>query len=373
MGKCKIAKDEKVKIKYIGNFNDGTGWAKAATYNALALDMAGYDVYCEELSYNQASVILEPYIENLINKKSDTYDVVVNHVLPTEYKYISGVRNVGFISLETLTLSSVPWLKRIAMMDEIWVPNKASKYCLMDSGVDGNKVKVFNHTFNFYKTAQSDNGQRIDKLRGTFNFVFNGEFTKRKNVEALLFAFHNEFDYIEPVNLFIKTNKDANLINDFCSAVKTRMKKTGKYKNEIIISSYIDEISLLSILKDCHAFVMPSHGEAWCYPALEAMALGIPSIYTKGIGIEDFVIPNITGLPVDSKVSYCYGANDTFDDLYTSNDEWLEINVKDLQEKMRYIFESAKDQKAYLDIRRLCQEQAKKFDFTNKDITKGLL
>ncbi len=69
-----------MKIKYIGNFNDGTGWAKAATYKAIALDYAGYDVYCEELKYNNVSVILEGKIAELLDKKSDAYDVVIHHV-----------------------------------------------------------------------------------------------------------------------------------------------------------------------------------------------------------------------------------------------------------------------------------------------------
>lgn len=239
----------------------------------------------------------------------------------------------------------------------------------MDSGIDGNKVKVFNHTFNFNRTAQLDNGQRINNLKGTFNFVFNGEFTKRKNIEALLVAFHTEFDYIEPVNLFIKTNKDANTINEFCSAVRTRLKKGGRYKDEIIISDYIDEASLVSIIRDCHTFVMPSYGEAWCYPALEAMALGIPCIYTDGIGVMDFAV----GWAVNARQSPCYGANDTFDDLYTSNDIWLDIDIKDLQNKMRTVYEFSKNTTAFSSMRDACMQQAKMFDFTNKEITRGLI
>jgi glycosyltransferase involved in cell wall biosynthesis len=360
-----------MKIKYIGNFNDGTGWAKAATYNALALDAAGHDIYCEEFSYNKASVVLEPYIENLINKKSEEYDIIVNHVLPNDYKYSSAVKNVGFVSLETLNLSSVPWLKKLSIMDEIWVPNIASKECLKNSGIESGKIKVFPHTFNFYKTIHADSNQRIAQLsNGTFNFVFNGEFTKRKNIEALLIAFHNEFENIEPVNLFIKTNRDANLVNEFCSSVKARMKKIGGYKSEIVVAGYIDENTLLRAIKDCHAFVMPSYGEAWCYPALEAMALGIPPIYTKGIGIGDF---DSIGLEVPSRIAPCYAANDTFEDLYTSKDLWLEIDILELQKVMRNAYESLKNPNISQSIKSKCVEKAKQFDFTNTEITKGLV
>lgn len=359
-----------MKVKYIGNFNDGTGWAKAATYNALALDATGYDVYCEEFSYNKASVVLEPYIETLINKKSDSYDIIVNHVLPTEYKYVPSVKNIGFVSIETLTLSAVPWLKKIAIMDEIWVPNKGSKQCLVNSGIDADKVKVFPHTFNFEKTTSLATNQVFPELNGKFNFFFNGEFTKRKNLESLLIAFHNEFDVSEPVNLVIKTSKDANTVNEFCSAVKNRMKKIGRYKSECVINGYLDEATLLTIMKQCHIFVMPSYGEAWCYPALESMALGIPSIYTQGIGIEDF---EVGGIAVPSRIAPCYGAGDTFDYLYTSNDYWLDIDIRELQNAMRSSYEITNNPYVYNEIRENCIKQAQKFDFTNTEITRGIV
>ncbi len=46
-------------------------------------------------------------------------------------------------------------------------------------------------------------GPKIDNLLNTFNFGFIGEFTERKNIQALARAFHSEFDYDEPVNLYV--------------------------------------------------------------------------------------------------------------------------------------------------------------------------
>lgn len=360
-----------MKIKYIGNFKDGTGWAKASTYGALSLDAAGYDVYCEAVTYNNQNITIESKIDELLNKKSEDFDVIINHILPNNYRYIGGVSNIGFIELESYTISDVIWLKNIQMMDLIFVPNQASKECLIRSGIDENKIKIFHHSFNYDRVISNQSNASVKELDGKFNFVFVGEFSKRKNLEALIRAFHNEFDISEPVNLYIKTDKDIDTINGFCDSVKSRMKKSKLYKKEIIITDRLEEEHLLSTMSQCHAFVIPSYGEAWCYPAMEAMAMGIPPVYTKGIGVEEY---SIKDFEVNSYITYCYGSLDNLDTLYTSEDKWLEIDIVDLQIKMREIYRLYfEDNHEYNKISQKCIESVSKFNFTNNELVRGIV
>jgi glycosyltransferase involved in cell wall biosynthesis len=357
-----------MKIKYIGNFTDGTGWAKASTYNALALHHAGYDVYCEEFKYNESKHPLEPELEDLLAKKSESYDVIVNHVLPRDYKYIGGVKNIGFVELETLNLSSVPWIKNLKIMDHMLVANKASQRTLAKLGIESN---IFPHSFNFEKVSTLQGMASINQLNNNFNFMFIGEFSKRKNLEAVLRAFHSEFEYFENVNLYIKTSGiTLESLTNFCTEVKNKIKKNGKCKTEVILCDYVSEDILLSTMKQCHASVVPSYGEAWCYPAIEAMAMGIPCIYTKGIGIEDYGI----GFKVDSYEVPCYGATDNMSDIYTCEDTWLEIDVKDLQNKMRTVHNMfISDKRSYENMSKNCITTASMFNYKDNNFTKGLL
>lgn len=360
-----------MKIKYIGNFNDGTGWAKASTYNALALDNAGHDLYCQEIKYNQNSVILNDRIVELLNKQSDDFDVVIQHVLPSEYTYYPNVKNIGFVALETLTLHSPLWLKKLEMMDEIFVPNRLSKDCLKTSGISKN-VKIFPHSFDYNKVKDLVPNGGIDELRNTFNFVFIGEFTKRKNVEAILRAFHSEFNYIEPVNLYIKTNRELKTVTDFCELVKRGVNKSGRYKKEVIITGYLNEETLLSTVKQCHAFVIPSYGEAWCYPAMEAMALGLPVIYTEGIGVQEYASPN--NYRVSSNIEYCYGVTEAVDGLYTSEDYWLSPSISDLRKKMREVFNTfMNERETFIKTSSNIAKSVEIFDYKNTRIVEGLL
>ena len=361
-----------MKIKYIGNFNDGTGWAKASTYNALALSHAGYDIYCQEFKYNDMNNILEPEIQDLMDKKSDSFDVVIQHILPKDYRYFGGIKNIGFTVLETNTLSNLPWIKNMRMMDEMLVPNKASQKALELLGI---KSKILPHTFNFDAVSGTTTAASVEQLKNSFNFVFVGEFVKRKNLEALLRAFHNEFNINEPVNLYIKTwGTTLQAVTNLCHEVKNKLKKSAKYKTEIIICDYLPENVVLSTMKQCHFFVMPSYGEAWCYPAIEAMALGLPVVHTRGIGIDDYTEDTITGISVESRVEPCYGALDTIADLYTSRDTWNEISVADLQTKMRMAYNTyyhTKDQ--YDAISKNAIEAASKYNYKNCEFVKGIL
>ena len=361
-----------MKIQYIGNFSDGTGWAKASTYNALVLSKAGYDIYCKEIRYNDRNITIEDEINNLLSKTSDDFDVIIHHVLPKDYQYVGGAKNIGFVELETLNLSDKIWLKNLSMMDEILVPNEASKKCLINSGCT-KPIKIFNHSFNYNRVVNSNSPAFVQELNNNFNFIFVGEFSKRKNPEALVRAFQNEFSYIEPVNLILKTNTPVDNINQFTQNIKQNMKNSQRYKKELIISDYLSEDVLWAIMKQCHAFMMPSYGEAWCYPAMEAMALGLPIIYTEGIGIEHYANTN-PNYAVKSKVVPCYGAVDTFDTLYTSKDLWYEIDIIDLQIKMRNIYDMHKNNNLqYSMLSKQNINNAKRYDFNNTAIARGMV
>lgn len=359
-----------MKIKYIGNFNDGTGWAKASTFNALCLDAAGHDVYCQEVKYNNANVPLHGRILELLDKKSNSFDYTIQHVLPIQYQKYPNTVNVGFIPVEA-SISNMLWLKNLNMMDMLFVPDKHSETYLKISGLN-KECRIFNHSFDYHAILDYERTSPINGLGDTFNFIFVGEFSSRKDLENLVRAFHSEFEYVEPVNLVIKTSGNQENINGFLTEVRKRIKKPGRLKNEYIILNYLDEASLMNVVKQCHCFVTASHGEAWCYPAAEAMACGLKVIYPTNTGIDTYAELG-SNYPIPSRSDACYGATDSVDGLYTCEDVWTTVSNIDIRQQMR---------KAYLDFvsdtnsyAAKCQgnsEIMKKYDYKNNDLTKGL-
>ena len=106
---------------------------------------------------------------------------------------------------------------------------------------------------------------------------------------------------------------------------------------------------------------------------MESAALGLPTIYTSGIGIEDYSEHELS-FPVESQVTYCYGATDTFEDIYTSKDLWREISIPDLQMTMRKVFELYQTkQDEYQSICETVKANIGKYDFRNPEIARGIL
>lgn len=349
-------------IKYISNYRDGTEWSKAGINNILALDNAGVKVIPSLIKYQENNDSSIPYRIEELEKESvgiDKYDIVIQHVLPINYTYESSdIKQVGFFEMEALSLENIFWIKKMKLMDSVGVANKVSSKSLSKYNI---KTSVLPHFFDFDAVFSSRQVVNISELNNNFNFLFVGEMIKRKNIEVLLQAFHAEFENHENVNLVIKTNNPK--INDFCSDVKKRLKLKLKYKNEIVITQRLSDEQLYSVMRQCHASVMPSYGEAWSYPIIEGMTLGLPAIYTDGIGIEDYCNDRCS-FAVKSKDVNCYAATDTFKDLYTGKDTWKEIDLIDLRYKMRNIFEMYKNNPSqYIEMQKSSVDNAVKFDY----------
>tara|TARA_Y100001938_G_scaffold133366_1_gene192642 strand:+ start:3232 stop:4320 length:1089 start_codon:yes stop_codon:yes gene_type:complete len=347
-----------VKVLYIGNYKDGTGWANACCGNILAMDAAGIEVVPRAITFEKQS---KPYpkrikeLEIKYSKKSDNYDcdVVVQHTLPHLYSYNSRYKNIGFFDTESFDFATTGWQHYANMMDEIWVPSEQNLQAAKTSGITV-PIKIIPHSIDMSEYENTD-GAKIQEMQNNFTFGFVGEFIERKNLKALIKAFHMEFDPREPVNLFIKTSKSSlEDVQKFCGHIRRGLKLRKEYKEEIVVAGMLEKVDYASVLSQVDCFVMPSRGEAFCIPALEAMALGIPSIYTESIGMDYCV-----GEAVPARVEPCFGAMQTLPDLDTASSTWAEIDVLELCKAMRKWYNN-KDLSS--SIKEECIETAAEYD-----------
>ena len=326
-----------MKVLYIGNYRDGTGWANACAGNILALDAAGVSVVPRAIGFGVQDKDYSSRIRELEkqhgNRSSNCdCDTVIQHTLPHLYCYDSNYKNIGFCDTESHDFSTTGWQYSINMMDELWVPSQQNVEAAQRSGVTI-PIKIVPHSIDIDQYRDT-RGEKIQQMEGCFTFGFVGEFIERKNIKALVQAFHIEFEPKEPVNMFIKTSRvPIETVQGYCTQVRKGLKIRKNYKEEVIVTGMMPKKDYVSVLSQVNCFVMPSRGEAFCIPALEAMALGIPAIYTEGIGM-DFCI----GLPIESRLAPCFGAVDTLPDLDTAATSWAEIDVLKLSKAMRKIY-----------------------------------
>jgi glycosyltransferase involved in cell wall biosynthesis len=351
------------RVLYIGNYKDGTGWGNAAAHNILALHSAGVDVVPRAITFEEKQTE-SPEISALEKKPATNIDVCIQHTLPPLYSYNSSFKNVALYETETNSFDDSLWHKYINLLDEAWVPNTQMIKASQMSGVNID-IKLAPHCVDVRQYEDVQKTAMVGDLESTFNFCFVGELSKRKNISALLKAFYLEFHPTEPVNLLLKINRPGTgandclqIFNQFNEEIKAGLKLGHSYKKPAVVCGFLEKPHLLSVMKQCHAFVCTSFGEAWCIPALEAMALGMPVLYTEGTGMDDFC----SGFPIKSESVPCNGAIDTLPNVYTAFSSWQEVDIEDLCIKMRNIYEIHKQTPSeYQELSDTAMKEAQKY------------
>lgn len=372
-----------MKVLYINNYYDGTGWAKQGIDSILALDAVGVDVVPRAIKLNGITTQIPERIKELESKSDKNPDVVIQNVLPDFARYYGCIKkNIIYYQTETGSFKN-GWSHEINMMDEAWV---FCKYGLEAAKLSGVQVPVkivpMPIDLNKFNTEYPNSPLNIRHEIGDDAFVFYtiSEFTTRKNIETLLRAYHSEFAVEEPVHLLIKTtdagygpNIQSHIFNTI-DKVKRDLriyKDSSKYKKELIICGHISPEELYALHKTCNAFVTASRGEGWCMPCFDAMGFGKIIVAPRHSAFVEYLNDKNSYL-VDAYEDYCYGATDTIPGLYSANDTWFEIPVKNLRKAMRNAYEQRKGsgqkkaEQAKIDVQ--------KFSYKNVgNIMKGLL
>lgn len=318
-----------MSILYISNYGDiNSGWAIAAQSYIRALSKFTR-VVPQRIMYapqNPPEDILK------MEKNPEKCKICIQHVLPNNMVYDGRFYNIGLCFTETSSLGITGWAQKLNLMDEVWVPCTYSAQVLKDSGVTV-PIRVFPIPLNPQEMFSAQDFNLKQQVGHDFLFYTIGDFTRRKNLQALLKAFYIEFN--GEAGLVIKTNVEQKKVEEFCANIKKGLKIRGE---ETIIAGYSSRQQIFSIHKSCDVFVCPSYGEAWSIPTHEAMCAGKTPIVTNFSSFPDY-ISNDNGWLVDYELEPCFGA-ETFDDLHTAYEEWASVKVNHLRECMREAFEN---------------------------------
>ncbi len=330
-----------MKILYISNYLEQSGYSEAARNYILALDSVGIDVVCRPLYLTGKTHEPNQKLKELQDKSLSGCTHVIQHTLPNYMSFNGNLRNIGLYASETDSFRDSVWASRLNTMDEVWVINEQMKDAAIKSGVK-RKISVVPHTLQiekFQREYKLLKGLQKYKDEEKFIFYFIGEPTRRKNLAAILKAFHTEFDVSEPVELLIKTSGQFEDAEKFCNDLKAGL-KLNRTKDEIIVTEQLTDEEMMSLHAHCDCLVAPSYGEAWSIPAFEAMAHGRTPIVTGWGGPCDF-LSNKEGWMVHYMLEPAFGMNDSFQDLYTGNELWASIDIPHLKECMRECYSNA--------------------------------
>jgi glycosyltransferase involved in cell wall biosynthesis len=344
-----------MKILYIGPYRQGDGWGNASKQFVKALFETGHDIAIRPvyMSGNIDGDEVDRLFSQLESNRFDSYDVSIQQVLPTMFEYNHKIKkNIGMFFSETQNLQFTPWVKHCNLMDEIWVSSEQERISLVGSYVNV-PIKKVNIPVDVDRFKKKYTKLPLPITGKPFIFYFIGEHVNRKNLTALVLAFHLEFGLSEQVELLIKANKSGISANNLHKAIDAELQQVKQsfgiyrtiqdYKKELIFTEHLSDEDMCRLHNSCDCFVMPSHGEAWCIPAMDAAGFGKQPIVSGNTGMTEFINKN-TGWVVPTSNFPVLGIDRPIDYLYRGREEWVNVHIPLLRQAMREAFNGVKKQ-----------------------------
>ena len=300
------------EIFWIAPFFNPSGYASEAINFALGLDK-----YIHLTIRNQNPMISDEFINNIPDrwkktlfrlhridphKWSDDFSYLGNsifiHHQPGDNltRFKNSAYCIGRTMYETDRIPA-SWVDKCNQMDEIWVPSKFNVSTFSKSGVDKNKLVIIPGSID----TDIFDPDKVDMLelpnRAKFNFLSIFEWTNRKGWDILLNAYFKSFTKEDNVCLFLRTfllgNYDVDTKKFIQDKINLFIDKGGYNKEKLprieLLTKQLPFNDMIKLYKSMDAFVLPSRGEGWGRPHMEAMAMALPVIGTNWSGNMEFM------------------------------------------------------------------------------------
>ncbi len=308
-----------------------TGYSGSARAFVLGLDARGVAVrplYLYGTDYDEQLLMgqMHPRIRELQAAPVPLDVPQVVYAPGDRFSKNSGSYRIGFTMLEVDRLPP-EWVQQANQMHAVWTPTAWSAAMFAASGVTRpiHVVPLGVDTDVFCPAAAPR-----PLLRDLTIFVSVFEWGIRKGWDVLLDAYAAAFTANDPVLLLLKVDcrePAANPLREMQQRLPERTAPIGIIYNQTLRG---EQLAALYQLADC--LVMPTRGEGWGMPVLEAMACGIPAIATDWSaptafldGSNGYPLP-IRGLvPADSSSRYYRDA------------QWADPDPAALTELLRHV------------------------------------
>lgn len=235
-----------------------------------------------------------PLISEPISRKNfiihmAPYSYGLDHFEEASEKNPGYEKYIGSTMYETDRLPK-EWVSACNRMDQVWVPTEFNVGTFSKSGVDASKIRKVPLGVDTTLCRPGMYPRRANK-NNTFVFLSVFEWARRKGWDILLEAFCRAFSMGDNVELLIRASAKGEhgikkIVNEFFKEKNIDSSFLSKIK---LMDHPINTFSLYSLYESCDAFVLPSRGEGWGMPYLEAMAFGKPVIGTNWGGNTEFM------------------------------------------------------------------------------------
>lgn len=189
-----------------------------------------------------------------------------------------------------------------------------------------------------------------------FKFFHNSTARKRKGVDVLLKAYFSEFTKNDDVCLVIKSFPGPdNMVNELLN----QLRNENSPEVEHIFSPDLTDQQIVDLVNTCDVGVYPSRAEGFGLPIAESMYFRKVTIATNYSSYLDFCNSNNSFL-VDYKLVPAIDS-----EMVNIGAKWAEPSQKDLQAKMRYVFDNFEKTNKFEKLSNLAHESTKQLTWEN--------
>jgi len=167
--------------------------------------------------------------------------------------------------------------------DQVWVPSAWGRQVLIENGADADRCHVVCEGVDsaryhpYYPRVESP----------ILTYLISGKYELRKSIIETVFAWMQEFGNDPEVELVVKSNYFMNQEAKY-NELSGWIEKSG-IKNIRILWGGISTDEMVDLYQQSHVFVLPTKGEGWGLPLIEAAATGLPIVSTMHSGHCEFL------------------------------------------------------------------------------------
>lgn len=326
---------------------DPSGYADEARHFLFALDAAGANVAARAIRWSDKIALLPADRERVLGRMltrnvQASQAVQVCHILaPLFQPDPRALANVGRTMFETDRLPP-GWADACNRMDAVWVPSAFNVTTFVQAGVRADKLRVVPGAIDLIPYDPGCAPLRVDGARG-FNFLSVFDWTLRKGWDALIRAYVEEFGADEDVALILKTHSSlgytgAQMLDAVAAYITNTLgRDLNRIPDIILQDANVPDARMPNLYRAADCYVMPSRGEGWGRPYMEAMAMGLPVIATGWSGQTAF-------LNAQNSLVLDYTVEDVPDDAWRETPtyqghQWAEPSPTHLRSLLRRSFE----------------------------------
>lgn len=309
--------------------NDGPGYALQSRKLMQALHHAGLKVAYRNAFGRTDSATGNLLVDDILERPARHDVPQVSFSQADQFAQMQGRRRVGWSMLEVTGLPQ-EWVDGCNAMDEVWVPASFNVETFRRSGVTTPiRVMPLGVDVDYFHPG-------IAGSRPSDRFVFLSvfEWGERKGPDVLLRAYAAEFKQSEDVLLLLSVYNRDPKVNVHHEVAKLDLGLDRSAPIVVMVNPEFADYQMGALYRSADCFVLPTRGEGWGMPVLEAMACGLPTIATDWSGPADFLHEGV-GYPLQVGAMVPAKARCPF---YTGF-EWAEPDFDHLRFLMREIYD----------------------------------